>query len=556
LIFMGISFLKKNSNQSRLEGASTVPAVGMPRREEIVSRKFLYRRLWRFATPVVVLGVFFSGIVRKSAGQERPQLKRPEQMPEVKPPEKKKPKKGKEPRAVGVLELNSGGKGTLIPVAILIDGKFYDASAYKADPVPMALESGTVYEAEDSGDPEGLFTINGARHSKGPGSANPWTATGTYLPKGAEGPKSTRKAEDKPVGLDDNGDGPPRLMRKDAAKPAGNSDAGAASNSAPGTPSTGSSEKTSGTTAGNSQPAGGSSTGAKVGADTTKSADSPATDKPRDANGKPAATEGQKGATSSAAGDSASGQTSGEYYRPQLRRGKPTAPAPAEEDDAAIVKKREVGSSAAEASPASAEPMRMVAAISDEAGPDPQSYKFFWKTGEEEERLKQMMAAAEDAVKAYVAALAKNQISARPAAPKTAAAARNGQVKPVPPVLENVQFHGFDLWRTNQPVMILSAEAHLPVAPGGPAAGGETYSVTVVARTDIYGDLRKLYAGVTDRFHLDVTPRMELVDVVDADGDGRGELLFRETSDAGGGYLIYRATADKLWKMFDSLNAE
>jgi hypothetical protein len=73
-----------------------------------------------------------------------------------------------------------------------------------------------------------------------------------------------------------------------------------------------------------------------------------------------------------------------------------------------------------------------------------------------------------------------------------------------------------------------------------------------VTRTDIYGNLRKLYAGVTDKFHLDVTPRLELIDAVDADGDGRGELLFRETTDAGNGYVIYRAAADKLWKMFDT----
>jgi hypothetical protein len=61
---------------------------------------------------------------------------------------------------------------------------------------------------------------------------------------------------------------------------------------------------------------------------------------------------------------------------------------------------------------------------------------------------------------------------------------------------------------------------------------------------------------VTDKFHLDVTPRLEFIDVVDADGDGRGELLFQETTDVGKGYLIYRATADRLWKMFDSLNVE
>jgi len=103
--------------------------------------------------------------------------------------------------------------------------------------------------------------------------------------------------------------------------------------------------------------------------------------------------------------------------------------------------------------------------------------------------------------------------------------------------------------------MILSAEAHIPGATEVNAAA-EPYSVMLVAKTDIYGNLRKLFSGITDKFHLDVTPRLELIDVVDADGDGRGELLFRESSDAGSGYLIYRATADKLWKMFDSLHAE
>jgi hypothetical protein len=84
----------------------------------------------------------------------------------------------------------------------------------------------------------------------------------------------------------------------------------------------------------------------------------------------------------------------------------------------------------------------------------------------------------------------------------------------------------------------------------------QPYSVVLVARTDIYGNLTKLYAVVTDRFHLDVAPEMNLIDVVDADGDGLGELLFRKTTDAGSGYVIYRATADKLWKMFDSMNPE
>src|SRR5438270_2855034 len=74
----------------------------------------------------------------------------------------KKRRISKGPRAVGLLELADNGKAHLLPVTIMIDGKFYDAGAYKADPVPMALQSGTVYQAEKSGASNGLFTVSGA----------------------------------------------------------------------------------------------------------------------------------------------------------------------------------------------------------------------------------------------------------------------------------------------------------------------------------------------------------------------------------------------------------
>ena len=127
--------------------------------------------------------------------------------------------------------------------------------------------------------------------------------------------------------------------------------------------------------------------------------------------------------------------------------------------------------------------------------------------------------------------------------------------KATDPILENMQLRTFDLWANNQPVLVLSAEAHVPTASTAGAIDAK-YTITLVARTDIYNNLHKLYVGVTDKYHLDVTPQLELIDAVDADGDGRGELLFRETSDAGIGYVIYRATADKLWKLFDTLNPE
>jgi hypothetical protein len=226
--------------------------------------------------------------------------------------------------------------------------------------------------------------------------------------------------------------------------------------------------------------------------------------------------------------------------------------APEEDEDAAATTGKSESPGAAVA--ANTAPVRLVPAISDSGGPDPRAYKFFWKTGEEEERRSEMIALAGDEVRAYEAALVRNRIPAVPPTAKSTAVRHKPAAKPVQPVFENVQFLAFDVWLTNQPVIILSAEAHLPAAAG--VAGSpeiSTYSITLVARTDIYGNLRKLFAGVTDKFHLDVTPRLELIDAVDADGDGRGELLFRETSDTGTGYVIYRPGADKLWKMFDSL---
>jgi hypothetical protein len=503
-----------------------------------MSRKFLYRRLG--SAVIVILG-FLAGMAPPSAAQDKPELKRPQQTPQEKLPEEKKPKKNvKGPRAVGVLQLTNSGKATLIPIAILIDGKFYDASVYKADPVPMALESGTVYEAEQEGDSLGLFTISGALHSKTAGSPHPWVGAGSYLPHGTEAAKSTRKAEDVPVGLESSGgDAPPRLSRGGKSKPAAApSPTPAPSSSTPSGAGSSGKPAPSGSPA-SSPPANGSSTGASSGQQQA-----------------PASTAGQQppsGQTSQ--GQASQGQEAGNYYRPTLRRGKPTQSAP-QEDEPALTDKTKTGKPESPAAAAlSPEPMQLVAAISDAGGPDPRPYKFFWKTGEEEDRGHEIIALAASEVQAYANALAKNRIPARPPAAKPAAAGHKPPAKPVQPVFENIQFRTFDVWVNNQPVMIWSAEAHFPPAPGA-AAAPEQYLITLVARTDIYGNLRKLYSGVTDKFHLDVTPRLELIDAVDADGDGRGELLFRETTEAGSGYVIYRPTGDKLWKMFDSLGQE
>ena len=66
-----------------------------------------------------------------------------------------------------MVEFLPGGKARLVPIALWIDDRYYDASLYAANPEPMALEPETVYEATDYGEPTGLFTVDNARAGEG-----------------------------------------------------------------------------------------------------------------------------------------------------------------------------------------------------------------------------------------------------------------------------------------------------------------------------------------------------------------------------------------------------
>jgi hypothetical protein len=263
-----------------------------------------------------------------------------------------------------------------------------------------------------------------------------------------------------------------------------------------------------------------------------------------------------------------------EGNRPRLRRGKPVDPLPQDE----VPGYSRPGATASKASASTSDPanagktpeqtvdktpVQLVPAISDASGPELKSFAFEWLKGEEGERLQQMTALAKEQVRAYVDAQAKAKMVPAPKSSRTQAAGHTSPprtlAKAKEPVLENVQMKTYDLWNNNQPVMVFTAEAHLPAPPAGSPHGADSelqYSILLVANPDIYNNLHKLYVGITDKYHLDIKPRLELVDAVDADGDSRGELLFRQTSDIASGWVIYRATADKLYKLFDSLNPE
>jgi len=435
-------------------------------------------------------------------------------------------KVSKGPRALGLLELAPNGKAHLIPITILIDGRYFDAGAYKAAPVPMALWSETVYEAVRTGVSQGLFTVTGALQRKGANDATEWLGEGTWQSEESLKAKAAKKPEaSEPRGMNPD-EGPPVLRRAGGAK--------SQSPEAPAAP----------VTPAQTPPVAPPST-APVAA--PQAAPAPAST-PSPAAALPQEEKAQEE------------QPPEDKDRPTLKRGKPKpAPVTREESPAAASAKvpstktvppSAAAKSASSSTSSAADQVQLIPAISDSGGPDPLPYTYSLKPEEEEGLRKKMLAMAADEVRAHAGqpAASTGASTARASSQRSKGAAR----KPVQPDFQDVQLRVFDLANMNEPELVLTASARMPAVPNEKesAGSGLQYMVTLVARQDVNGELHKALANVTDIQHLDVLPRLELIDAVDADGDGRGELLFREVTDAGSAFVVYRVIGDRLYPLF------
>ena len=84
---------------------------------------------------------------RLAAAQLRDRTEHP-RADEGQPQSSKKPAK-RGPRAIGVIEFLPKGGARLVPIALWMDGRYYDASFYGANPEPMALQPETLYQATE-----------------------------------------------------------------------------------------------------------------------------------------------------------------------------------------------------------------------------------------------------------------------------------------------------------------------------------------------------------------------------------------------------------------------
>jgi hypothetical protein len=428
-------------------------------------------------------------------------------------------KKNKGPRALGLLELAPNGKAHLIPITILVDGKYYDASAYKAAPVPMALWSETVYEGVLTGVSLGLFTVTGALQRKDANEAIEWMAEGTWQSASSIKAKAAKKpVASVPRGMNED-DGPPVLRRagNEKPKPA----------QPPATPPASSTAAAPAPTPPPATPAPTSSSPAGPSPQDQAQPDKAPEDKDR-----PVLKRGQSGA------DSAAEAQKKAATAPPVKASERTPLATPASATSVASPGAQIGAPTLQ--------IQLIPAISDSNSPDLVPYAYNLKPEEEQEFRKRMLAMAADEVRARAGQPASasggvsQPVHASPQRSKAAAA------KLVQPDFEDVQLRVFDLANDNEAELVLTAKARMPQRSHEKQSANADhnkdlqYMITLVAREDVNGDLHKALANVTDTQHLDAIPRLELIDAVDVDGDGRGELLFRQVADAGSAFVVYR----------------
>jgi hypothetical protein len=190
--------------------------------------------------------------------------------------------------------------------------------------------------------------------------------------------------------------------------------------------------------------------------------------------------------------------------------------------------------------------MQQAVAVSDAKNRPDHPWNYSWATPDDEAKMK---SAVEDIARQALGltpppapAPTKKPTTAaqRAAAAKKAKAAAAAEPAP----LEDEEFRVFELAYGSGATMVLTAHT------AGPAK--QEKFVTIIAQPDLYGNALVLLKTVTDGTHLDDTPRMRLVDAVDALADNRGELLFELRGDTSRQFALYRVLRGRADKLFVS----
>jgi hypothetical protein len=427
----------------------------------------------------------------------------------------KKTKDTPDLRAIAVVEW-TGDEGKpktsrLVPITVYDGQALQDGNVYLARPQPMALAYEVEYQLEMNGSPIGLYDIKKAGQEQGL-----WVGYGAWKPL-----PSAKLATPKPVlgdGFDANDD-KPVLHRKGGSNSGSSQDSGQpAPSQDPDRPTLHKKSGSDDSTTAGASPAS-DSPASDPDQPTLHKDSTPASGSAQNSDpDRPVLLKTPEGSANSSDGDHL-GSTDPD--RPLLSRGKPAG----------------TGSDLQPTLMGLPTDMQQAVAVSDAKKRPEHQWSYAWANPEDEVKMKE---ALEE--------IARQALGLKPPSPTSPrrAAASKAHAKPVPPSepppLIDEKFRVFELAYGSGATMVLSARTDAPPA--------ERKFVTLIAQPDLYGNPLLLLKSVTDASHLDETPRMRLVDAVDALADNRGELLFElrgTTQRQFALYRVLRGTAEKIF---------
>ena len=442
-------------------------------------------------------------------------------------------KNAPELRAVAVLEWTGDEQhpkaSRIIPVSVFDGQQLQDGGLYLARPEPLALEGEVEYQLKQDGKNTGLFVIQNAAQEQGS-----WVGYGTWkpLPK----PKAQTASAESWKEDDDSGSERPVLHRKahtDDSSGKGSSGSGSGSQGPPPDPDRPTlhhgGDSSSGDSSAGSSGSGSDSQGPAPDPDrpvlhksTDDTANSSDPDRPK--------LQKKKNQDDDEASVSSLPNVS-DPDRPRLIPGKPADMGPA------------VLPSLMGLPP----DMEQTVAVADVKNPPEHIWSYSWADPADEAKYK---ADLEDLARTALG-LNPPPAPAKPAPKKTATTKTTATHKtrltlppPPPEPLVDEQFHVFELAYGSGATLVLSARTA--------GTGADEKFVTLVAQPDLYGNLAVLLKNVTDAAHMDDTPRMRLVDAVDAMDDNRGELLFELRGQSQRQFALYRVLRGDMTRLFVS----
>ena len=505
-------------------------------------------------------------------------------------------------RAVGVYEWTGDfAKPTasrLIPVSLFIDGKLEDAGIYVARPVPFALLSGNVYELQTSGIDKGYLDLAYAKHLQaveatgdlayddgwfGYGSVKPLAAPKktvalkpsktvpvltsskddtSHHPETKSSTDSTATSDDpnRPTmkrrsdnstteasASADDPDRPTMKRRSDSSatdsttastgstpaddpdrptmkRGSGSTDTSTTTSSTPGTPAADDPDRPTMT-----RKTPDSSTGDT--GSTTASTPTPSDDPDRPTLKRHSAEDAKRAHdTNSVTG---TGSLNDDPNRPNLHRGKPTS-AMTETDLPKLV--------------GIPQNLHQMVAVSDAANRDPHAFTLEWEDAAQHAAvLAKMQAMAQAQLAAYALPGTKPPAATpAPTAKKTTAATththRAATGTPPAVLLSDEELKAYTLSYGGAATYVYSAHTA--------GTGAALRYVTIVAQDNGLGELKPAIQSVTDAAHLDRTPLMRFVDVVDAEASNRASLLFELRGQNARQFGLYRVIASHSEQIF------